>query len=322
MRRLVTAAAMAATLMMSATAWAQTKWDLPTAYPDGNFHTQTLRWFADEVRKATGGQLDITLHSNASLFKMPEIKRAVQTGQVPAGEILLSAYGNEDPIFEADAIPFLAAGYPAARELYEAQKPLLEKRLGDQGIRLLYSVAWPGQGIYTKREIAKIADFRGIKFRAYNAATARLAELLGAAPTTVQQAEVPQAFATGVVDAMITSGATGVDVKAWEFSKFYYDTSAMHPRNIVMVGERAWRRLPDDVRTRVLEIAAQAEERGWRESERIAEDTKKTMGQNGLTIVQPSDALMTDVRAVGSTMIEEWVTKAGPDGRKIADALK
>ncbi|UEM02968.1 TRAP transporter substrate-binding protein [Skermanella rosea] len=330
MRRLMTAAVAAASLAasfmvsgaMSTAAWAQTKWDLPTAYPDSNFHTQTLRWFADEVRRATDGQLDITLHSNASLFKMPEIKRAVQTGQVPAGEILLSAYGNEDPLFEADAIPFLAAGYPAARKLYEVQKPLLEKRLADQGIRLLYSVAWPGQGIYTKREIAKVGDFRGIKFRAYNAATARLAELLGAAPTTVQQAEVPQAFATGVVDAMITSGATGVDTKAWEFSKFYYDTSAMHPRNIVMVGERAWRRLPEEVRTSVLEIAAKAEARGWAESERIAEETKKTMGQNGLTIVTPSEALMGDVRAVGRTMVDEWVKKAGADGQKIADALK
>src|SRR3546814_13633318 len=65
---------------------AQTKWDLPAGYPATNFHSKNLQLFADDVKKLSGGKLDITVHPGASLFKVPEIKRAVQTGQVQAGE--------------------------------------------------------------------------------------------------------------------------------------------------------------------------------------------------------------------------------------------
>lgn len=263
MRSIVTMAAVAVA-MSAGGAVAQTKWNMPTAYPDGNYHTQNIRWFADEVKKATGGKLEIIVHSNAALFKMPEIKRAVQTGQVPIGEILLSAYGNEDPILEADSLPFLAAGYDNAWKLYQAQRPYMQANFKKQGITVLYSVAWPGQGVYSKAPINTLADFKGMKFRAYNAVTARLAELIGAQPATVQSAEVPQAFSAGVISAMITSGATGVDTKAWEFSKFFYETEAMHPRNGVLINDRAFRRLPEAQQQIVLNIAELAEKRGWR----------------------------------------------------------
>lgn len=315
------AIAAAAGLLMSGAATAQEKWDLPTAYPDGNFHTQNIRWFADEVKKATGGKIDFTIHSNASLFKMPEIKRAISTGQVNVGEFLLNNFGNEDAMYEADTIPFLAAGYDAAWKLYQAQKPFLEKRLQAQNMRLLYSVAWPGQGVYSKTPMAALTDFKGTKFRAYSPTTARLAELLGAIPTTVQSAEVPQAFATGVVNAMITSSATGADTKAWEYAKFYYDTAAMHPRNAVVVNERAFRRLPQDVQAAILDIAGKAEKRGWDLSKENTKSTMQTLEQNGMTVGAPPAQMMADFRKVGDTMVQEWVKKTGPDGEAIVKAM-
>jgi len=311
-----------ASMLASVAAFAADKWDMPTPYPDGNFHTQNIRWFIDEIKKASGTKLDIVVHSGASLFKMPEIKRAVQTGQVNIGEFLLSAYGNEDAIFEADGIPFLASGYDQAWKMYQLQKPMLEKRLSAQGMRLLYSVAWPGQGVYSKTPMTKLSDFQGIKFRAYNAATARLAELVKAQAVTIQQAEVPQAFATGVVQAMITSSSTGSDTKAWEYARFYYDTSAMHPRNAVVVNERAFRRLPAEVQASVLDLAAKAEARGWELSKQNTSDSQKQLSQNGMTVEAPPPALMAEFRAIGAVMIEEWVKKAGPDGEAIAKGMK
>jgi TRAP-type C4-dicarboxylate transport system substrate-binding protein len=319
--RLTSIAALAVAAIV-APAMAQEKWDLPTAYADGNFHTQNLRWFTEEVKKATGGKLDFTIHSNASLFKMPEIKRAVSTGQVNIGEFLLNAYGNEDAIYEADTIPFLAAGYDAAWKLYQLQKPMLEKRLQAQSMRVLYSVAWPGQGVYSKTPMQALSDFKGVKFRSYSPVTARLADLLGAVPTTVQSAEVPQAFATGVVTAMITSSATGADTKAWEYSKYYYDTSAMHPRNIVVVNERAFRRLPADVQAAMLDVAAKAEARGWEMSKQNTVDTQKLLAQNGMTVTQPPAQMMVDFRKIGDTMTQEWAKKAGPDGDAIIKGLR
>ncbi|MBC7781357.1 MAG: TRAP transporter substrate-binding protein [Proteobacteria bacterium] len=301
---------------------AQTRWDLPTGYPDSIFHTVNLRAFTDEVRKATNGQLDITLHTNAALIKLPDITRAVQTGQVAIGEILLSTLGNEDPFLEADGIPFLAVGFDQAYRLYQVQKPYVDQRMEKRGLRVLYSIPWPGQNVFTRVPWKSLDEMKGVRFRAYNPATARLAELMGATPTTVQAAEIPQAFATGVVAAMITSGTTGVASKSWEFSKFYYRTSAFHPRNVVFVNERAFQRLPKDHQQIVLTAAANAEKRGWLLARETDQESEKTMAKAGMQILDLDPALGKALLKIGEQMQQEWVKRAGPDGEKMLNQLR
>src|SRR5882762_3828784 len=235
----------AAALALCGIASAQTKWDMPTPYSDGEFHTRNVVLFVEELKKATNGGIDIVVHTNGSLIKHPDILRAVSTGQVNIAEFLLGQFSNEDPVFAVDNLPFLAAGYDNAWTLYQAQKPILQKNLQGRGLKLLYSVAWPGQGIYTKEPLKSVADLKGTKFRTYSPLTARLAELLGASPTVVQVPDVPQLFATGGIQAMITSSATGTATKAWGFVKNYYNTSAFHPKNAVVINARSFSRLPD-----------------------------------------------------------------------------
>jgi TRAP-type C4-dicarboxylate transport system substrate-binding protein len=298
------------------------RWDMPTPYVDGNFRTQNVRWFADELRKATGGRLEITLYDNASLFPMPEIKGAVQSGQVNIGSFLLAVHGTEDPIFEADNIPFLASGLDEAWRLYQVQKPYLEKRLAAQKLRLLYSVPGPGQGFYTRMPIARLSDFHGVKFRAVSPTAQRLARLLGAEPVAVHAVGVRQAFAAGEVTATLASASFGVDTGAWDYARYYYPTNAMHPRDAVIVNERAFRRLPGDIQAALLETAQRAEPRGWEAARQNAADTKHSFAEHGLKVIEPSDEMMREFRAVGRVMIEEWVQRAGPDGEAIARALE
>src|SRR3982751_4514271 len=238
MKRLLAAAAIGAAL--ASPVGAQTKWDLPTAYPANNFHTESLQQIASDVDKASGGKLKIQLHPNASLFKAPEIKRAVQGGQAQAGEILLVNYENEDPLFGLDGVPFLATSYAESMKLYKAERKALEDKLAKQGMMLLYTVPWPPQGIYTNRTLNSAADMKGLKWRAYSPATSKIAELVGAQPVTVQAAEVSQALATGVIDSYMSSGATGYDSKTYEHLKNFYDTQAWLPKNAVMVNQRAF----------------------------------------------------------------------------------
>jgi len=273
-----------AAFAISGAAGAQTKWDMPTPYSDGEFHTRNVRQFVEDAQKATGGKLEIQVHSNGSLIKHPDILRAVSTGQVNIAEFLLSQFGNEDPMFEADNIPFVAAGYDDALKFYQAQKPMLEKHLGARGLTMLYSVAWPGQGIYTKDPLKSVADLKGTKFRTYSPLTARLAELLGASPTVVQVPDVPQMFATGAIQAMITSSATGTATKAWEFVKNYYNTSAFHPKNAVVVNTRAFSRLPQDEQKALRDAGAKAESRGWAMSKVRQYEANEQLQKNGMTI--------------------------------------
>jgi TRAP-type C4-dicarboxylate transport system substrate-binding protein len=311
----------AAGLAAAAGAMAQTKWDLATAYPATNFHTENINAFAADIDKASGGKLKITVHANASLFKAPEIKRAVQGGQAQAGEILLVNFQNEWQVFGADGLPFLADSYDSAKKLYAAQKPLLEKKLGEQGMMLLYSVPWPPQGIYSKKSLATAADLKGIKWRAYSPATARIGELVGAQPVTVQAAEVSQAFATGVVESMMSSGSTGWDAKLHEHVKYWYDTQAWLPKNAVIVNKGAFDALDAPTKAAVLKAAADAETRGWAASQKANGETLEKLKGGGMNILPPSAALKADMKKVGDTMLKEWLDKAGPEGKQLVDAF-
>ncbi|MFZ4481621.1 MAG: TRAP transporter substrate-binding protein [Rhodoferax sp.] len=317
----VTAAAV--TIALSAgTASAQTKWDLPAAYPANNFHTENITQFATDVDKATGGKLKITVHANASLFKAPEIKRAVQGGQAQIGEVLLVNFENENPIYGADGIPFLASSFADSMKLYQAQKPVLDKLLGAQGMKLLYAVAWPPQGLYVKKEIASVADMRGVKWRAYSPATAKMAELIGAQPVTIQAAEVSQAFATGVVDSMMSSGSTGYDSKIYESVKYWYDTQAWLPKNAIIVNLKAFNALDAATQAALTKAAADAETRGWKSSAEKNEWYKTELTKKGMKILPPNAKLAADLKQVGSIMLADWEKKAGPDGQAIIKAYR
>ena len=306
---------------MTLAAQAQTKWDLPAAYPATNFHSVNLQQFADDVDKASGGKLKITVHPNASLFKAPEIKRAVQGGQAQIGEILLVNFQNEWQIFGADGIPFLADSYDQAMKLWAVQKPMLDKKLAEQGMMVLYAVPWPPQGIYVKKQINSAADLKGVKWRAYSPATARIAELVGAQPVTVQAAELSQAMATGVVESYMSSGSTGFDTKTYEHIKNWYDTQAWLPKNAVIVNKAAFDALDAPTKQALLKAAADAEVRGLAASKKANTESLDKLKANGMAILPPPPQLSADMKKVGQTMLGEWLDKAGPEGKQLVDAF-
>ena len=301
---------------------AQTKWDMPTPYPATNFHTENIMQFASDVDKGTNGKLKITVHAAASLFKAPEIKRAVQGGQAQIGEILISGYSNEDPLYGVDSVPFLATSYADADKLWKASKKAIEDRFAKQGLMVLYAVRWPPQGIYSSKPLNSVADMKGLKMRTYNPYTSRIAELAGAQPVTIQVAELAQAFATGAVNANITSGATGYDTKAWEVVKNYYDTQAWLPKNIVFVNKAAFDALDKASQQALLKAAADAEARGWKTSEEKNKWYLEQLAKNGMNIAVPSAQLKADFRKIGDTMTGEWMTSAGADGKAVVDAYR
>jgi TRAP-type C4-dicarboxylate transport system substrate-binding protein len=293
---------------------AQTKWDMPTPYPDGNFHTKNVIQFAADVDKATNGSLKIAVHSAGSLIKHPEIKRSVRQGTAPIGEMLESLSSNEAAVYGVDSVPFLATGYEASRKLYDAQRPYLEKQLASEGLMLLFSVPWPPQGIYAKREIKSVDELKGLKFRTYNAMIGRIAALAGSVPTQIEVPDLPTAFATGRVDVMITSASTGVDTKSQDYLTHYIDTQAWLPRNIVIVNKDAFDKLSAAEKKALADSAKVAEERGWKLS--VEEMTVKTnaLRAAGIKVLPPTPELKAGLAKIGATIAAEWEKSAGADG--------
>lgn len=309
-------------LALAATASAQTKWDLASGYGANTFQTKNLEQFAADVKTATGGKLLITVHPGASLFKQPEIKRAIQTGLVPAGEFIISGLANENPIYGADSIPFLATSYPDAKRLYEAAKPVQGKLLASQGVKMLFSVPWPGQSLYSVKAINAAEDFKGTKMRAYNPATTKIAQMLGASPVTIQLPELGQALATGAANNFLTSSASGADGKLYEQVKFFYPVNGWLPRNVTAVSIKAFDALDKPTQDAVLKAAAEAEARGWKASEQVDTDSIKILKDNGVAVAPPSDSVKAALTKIGDTMTDEWLAAAGADGKAIIDAYR
>jgi TRAP-type C4-dicarboxylate transport system substrate-binding protein len=313
---------LAGALLMAAPALAQTKWNLPAAYPTDNFHTENLNAFAKDVADATAGKLQVTVHANASLFKAPEIKRAVQTGQAQVGEVLMSLHENEDPVYGLDVVPFLATSFDQSKKLWDVQRPAIEKKFASQGLMLLFAVPWPPQGIFAKKDINTVEDLKGVKWRSYNPGTARIAELVGAQPVTVQAADLPQALATGVVNTFMTSGATGYDSKVWESLSHFYDTQAWIPKNLTFVNKAAFDALDKPTQEAILKAAKTAEERGWKTAQEKTKWYVDQMTAKGMKIQPPSAELKAGLQKVGEQLTQDWLKKAGPDGQAIIDSYK
>ena len=312
-----------ATLAVSSTfAMAGEKWDMPMAYTDSNFHTQNAKAFAEAVEVATGGELVIKVHGGGSLFKGNEIKRAVQTGQAQIGERILSAHANEDPMFAIDSIPFLATSFEESDALMAAARPAFEKLLDKHNLVLLYSVPWPPGGFYAKKELNGTADLEGVKFRSYNTATARMAELAGAVPVQVEASELSQALATGVAESFISSGATGYDRKVWETLTHWYDVKVWLPRNYVFVNKQAWNDLDENTQNIVKGLALMAEKAGAARSEQLAGWYIEQLQKNGMTVQPAGEKLAADFKKIGDTMTAEWLEQAGDRGQAVLDAYR
>lgn len=320
----IKAAVLLGACAFSALACAQVKWNLPTGYATTNYHWENLDAFAHDVDKATAGKLKIIVHPNGSLFKLNDIKRAVQTGQVAIGEIILSAFSNEDPIYGLDSVPFLATSFEDAAKLMKVSHAALDERFAKQGMQILFSVPWPPQGLYANKPINAASDLQGSKWRAYNPYTGRIAELIGAQPVTIQAAELSQALATGAVQSFISSPSLGYDTKVWETQiRYWYDVKAWLPRNVVFVNKRAMAELDPATRAAVLNAAAEAQTRGWKLAEEKYRWYRDQLQANGLKVEPPSEKLKNDFRAIGEVMTAEWQKSAGADGaRIIADYKK
>jgi TRAP-type C4-dicarboxylate transport system substrate-binding protein len=319
--KLTTGTAAAALALTALPAMAET-WDMPMAYAATNFHTENGMKFAECVATGTNNEIEITVHPGGSLFAGADIKRAVQTGQVQIGERLLSGHQNEDAIFGFDSIPFLAPSFEDSDKLWQAAKPRIEAALEEQNLHLLYNVPWPPQGLYFKKEVNSVEDMQGVKFRSYNNTTARLAELTGMAPVTIEAAEVSQAFATGVAESMISSGATGYDQKVWESLTHFYEVDAWLPRNYVLVNGDVWDDVSDANKEAINACAAEAETRGLEASKEYTQFTYDGLREGGMTVEPASEELMSGLREVGETMTAEWLESAGEDGKALVDEYK
>ena len=316
MTAVLAAGALAASMAIPAQA---EEWIMASGYADANFHTKNIREFIDDVEKGTGGKLKIMLNSNDTLIKLDAIKRALQAGQIPIGEIRLGVYGNEDPMYILAGLPFIAPNYSMAWLLKDVQKPYFDQLFEKNGMKILYYTPWPGQGFYTRFPVTETGDFKGKKLRIYSRATQKMGEMLGFNATILPFAEIPQAFSTGLIETLFTSPQTGIDIQAWDNTSHFTYTGAIYSKNCVVVNLKAWNRLDAHVREAMLQAAERAEMRGWEMSVATTRAQIKILEDNGMVAANAPAAVIQDMKAIGKTMVEDWRTRASDDAVVVLD---
>ena len=301
---------------------AEARWDMPVPYGDGTHQTQVAKSFAQEVNANSNGKLTIKVHSGGSLIKHPEIHRAVKSRQVQIGEVFIGRLGNNAPVFKLDNIPFLATDFDSAEKLYTVSKPALAKALAKDSLKLLYTSPWPAQDLYSNKPVTSLADLEGLKMRSYSPTTSRLADLMGTTPVNIPFSDVAQAFTTNAIDAMITSPSTGVNGQSWDYISHFTTVHAWIPKNMMFVNEKVFNRLDKDTQEVILTAAVNAEKKGWALGRKLAVEHTNLLREKGMIVAEPTEQLQSEMRAIGQTMITQWLDEAGSEGKAIIDAFK
>lgn len=316
-KSLAVAALASATALGIPTAQAETTWTMASGYPESSFFTQNIRLFIKEIEEKTNGKLKIDLRSSDSLIKHDAIKRAVQSGQVQIGEIRFGVYGNEAAMYNLDNIPGVASDYDKAYELMKAQRPFWDEMFKKNGMRVLTYVAWPGQGFYTKEPVKSLADLKGQKLRIYSKQTQIMGEKLGMEALILPFAEVPQAFSTGMIQALWTSAQTGTDVQAWDYVKHFTYTGTMHNKNGIIVNERAFRQLDEATRKIVIEAGERATDRGWELSKKASSEREQILKDHGMIVTQAPKDIMDRIDEIGKEMVADWLASATAEEKAV-----
>ncbi|TVQ29420.1 MAG: hypothetical protein EA356_16890 [Geminicoccaceae bacterium] len=309
-------ATFAVALGASVTASAQ-NWLMASGYPEDNFLTKNIRLFIEEVE--ANSSLNIDLQSNDSLIRLDAIKTAVARGQVPIGEIRLGVYGNQNPMFNLEALPFIAANYAEAWLLKDLQREYFDELFAQTGLRALFYAPWPGQGFYLRSAVNSVEDFAGKRLRIYSPATQKMGEMLGFQATILPFAEVPQAFSTGLIEALFTSPQTGIDVQAWDNTSHFVYVGAIFSKNAVVVNERAWQALDRDTQDAIMAAARRAELRAWEMSAATTTEQIATLAANGMDTSDAPAEVLERMVEIGLAMMDDWRETASPEAIAVLD---
>ena len=320
-RHLIIGLAGAAALAVQAIpAAAQVKWDLSTVWPETNFHTQNARRFADEVRKATNGAVEITVKSGGQLgFKGPEHLRAVRDGLVPMADILNIQQIGDEPLLGTEGIPFLVGNGDELKVLHKYLRAEYEKVAEKNNQKMLYTVPWPTQYLHLKAKSDTVDGLKGIKVRVPDKNAADMVNAFGMSGILIPWGETIPALASGAVAGVSTSAVSGVDGKFWEFLKYVYPTNHVWSSQIVTVNLDEWKKLKPEQRQAIEETAKRLEPEFWAASVKADADSLARLKEGGMEVVEIPPAMMAEFRARSAPLLDAFLKRV-PSAEKAVRA--
>ena len=299
---------------------AKTNWNANSVWPPKNLHSVGLTDFAEKVKKATNGELEMVVHTGGALgFKGPDLLKAVRDGLVPVSDMLISGVAGDEKIFQIVTLPFLVRDFDELRLLIEIAYPYFDKSAQKWGQKILYIAPWPGAGLWTKNKITTLEEMKGLKTRTYDKNGALVMEAVGATPFALPFSEVYTSLQTGLIDSVMTSSPTAVDGKFWEVLKYYEPLFITAATDMVTVNLKAFQKLPKAQQDILVKIGKEMEETMWANVKKWDKEQEAISNKNGIETVKPSTKVIGELEKITEKIRAEWLKSAPADGKKIYD---
>lgn len=297
------------------------KWILNSKYPDTNHIGETIISFADKVREATEGRVDIEpMLSGALGYAGPENLRIVRDGMVEMSDTLMSEVAGDEPLFGVTTLPFVYRNIDEYQLFTEISMPYYEKAAEEKwNQKILFSIPWPISGFWTQNEIRTLDDMKGLKMRTYDEMGARVLEAVGGTPYPLPFGELYSALATGVVDSVVTSTTTAVDAKFWEVLKYHSPVAVMAGLNVVAVNLDEFNKLDKETQDIIIQIGKEVEADIWSRIADLDKEMQKIANDNGIITIEPSEELIAQLEEVTEKVRQDWLANAPAEAQEILD---
>jgi TRAP-type C4-dicarboxylate transport system substrate-binding protein len=297
---------------------AKTTWNANTVWPAKNMHSVRLTEYAEKVKVATKGELEIVVQTSGVLgYKGPQLLKVVRDGRIPISDMLISGVAGDEKIFRISTLPFLVRDFDELRLLTDIARPYFDKAAAKWNQKILYTAPWPGSGLWAKKKIITIKDLKGRKTRVYDMNSALLMEAVGATPLVIPFSDLSTALRTGFIDCIITSTPTAVDARLWEVLMYFEPLNITFATNMVTVNLDAFDKLPKAQQDILVSLGKEQEEAAWEDVRRWGGDTEAIISKNGIETVQPSKQFISNLEKAAKVIWADWLKTATPDGKKI-----
>lgn len=297
---------------------AKTVWNANSVWPPKNHQSVGLNDFAEKVKTATNGDLELVVQTGGALgYKGPELLKAVRDGLVPISDMLISGVAGDEKSFQIVTLPFLVRNFDELRLLLDISRPYFDKSAKKWGQKVLYIAPWPGAGLWTKKKVTTLEDLKGAKTRTYDKNGALVMEAVGATPLALPFSEVYTSLQTGLIDSVMTSTPTAVDGKFWEVLKYYEPLNITIATDMVNVNLKAFNKLPKAQQEALVKIGKEMEDAMWAKVKTIDKEQEAISNKNGIETVAPSARFMNDLEKITEKIRADWLKTAPADGKKI-----
>lgn len=279
--------------------------------------TQFVQKWADDVKEATDGRVEITVYAGGTIASSTDALDAVKQRTADMAICFTSFFPGQFPLTEVVSLPMtgISNAVQATNVLWDLweESEELQAELADYKVLMLY--ANPNNIIGTTKPVYTADDMKGLKLRVSSGTPSDMSAAWGATPMSISSSEIYQSVEKGVLDGYLID-YTGVN--AWtlyEVTDYYTEMPFYVAPWTLLMNMDSWNELPEDLQEIIDSLSTRERSLDFSEvSEQEADETReKAVNEYGATIINPDEEQYATFLPAAEEYRADWVEKYGTD---------